>query len=158
MARRRARWGALVAPALLASVAAACGSDGGDNQSFCAALRSAPTLESVVSGFTGLDDAELTRRLDQAESAYGRVERAAPDAVGDDVETVVSVVDAVIASVRINRDDPAAAVTAVRFAIEDHPDLQGASTRVAAYAKDECELDLNPGITPDTTTTTATDG
>lgn len=143
---------ALVAVPLLAT---ACGSDDGDSQSFCAALRSAPTLESVVSGFTGLDGAELTRRLDRAANAYDNVERTAPAEVDDEVTTVVAVVDAVIEAVRANPDDRAAAVAAVRAAIREHPDLQASADTISTYAADTCDLDLNPGVAPASTTTVA---
>jgi hypothetical protein len=131
----------------------ACGSDGDSSDSFCAALRSAPTLETVISGFTSVDPGELTRRLDRASTAYATVARTAPDDIDADVDAVVVVVDAVIEAVRANTDDPTAAAAALRAAIENEPDLSGAAVRVATYAKDECDLDLNPGITPDSTTT-----
>lgn len=158
MARRRdrpspiARVGFGAAALVGLSGLVACGSDGDSDRSFCAALASAPTLESVVSGFSSVDASELTRRLDRASSAYATVARTAPDSVDDDVDEVVGVVDAVIEAVRANAEDPEAAVTAVRAAVERRPDLSGASGRIAAYAKDECELDLNPGITPESTT------
>ena len=142
-----------VAAVLLALTAAGgCGSDdAGSSRSFCAALRSAPTLESVVAGFTGVDDAELSRRLDRAATAYDHVERTAPDEVGDDVDTVVAVVDAVIDAVRTHPDDRQAAMASVREATGTSPDLAEAATRIAGYAADECDLDLNPGLSSTTT-------
>ncbi|MBX3315041.1 MAG: hypothetical protein KF906_12055 [Actinobacteria bacterium] len=161
-ARMRAAGRRAISLVALASIATmsvtACGSDDGDSQSFCAALRSAPTLESVVSGFTALDGPELTRRLDRAAAAYDTVERTAPSEVDDEVETVVAVVDAVIEAVRNNPDDRRGAVAAVRTAISDHPDLDASAATIATYAHETCDLDLNPGVAPGSTTTTVVDG
>ncbi|MCB0978770.1 MAG: hypothetical protein KDB02_15055 [Acidimicrobiales bacterium] len=153
--RRFGRVGVCLAGIALGTVGlVACGSDGGSSKSFCAALRSAPTLESVVSGFTGLDAPELSRRLDRAASAYDTVESTAPDEIDDDVEVVVTVVNDVIESIRANPGDPTAAMNSVRRTIKDQKDLKGATARVSSYAKSECDLDLNPGATVPTTTTT----
>lgn len=146
---------ALLVVAVAALALVGCGSDDGDDQSFCAALRSAPTLESVVSGFTALDGPELTRRLDRAASAYDNVERTAPGEVDDEVTTVVTVVDAVIEAVRDNPEDRAAAVAAVRATLRDHPDLEPAAQAISTYAADTCDLDLNPGVATESTTTVA---
>lgn len=153
--RRVTRAGALLAATAIGALGlVGCGGDEETSNSFCAALRSAPTLESVVSGFTGLDGPELSRRLDRAAGAYKTVEKTAPEKIRGEVRLVVRVVEDIVESVRANPEDPNAAMASVRRTVEDQTDLIGASSRVASYASTECDLDLNPGASLPTTTTT----
>jgi hypothetical protein len=131
---------------------AACTKEDGSTADFCREIRQAPTLDSVVSGFADVDADELDQRLDDAAEAFDSVERSAPGAVRGDVETMVELVDAVIASVKAHKDDPEAAAAELRELVADHKGAARASLNVARYASRECDLALNPTEEPTTTT------
>lgn len=159
MAARRRRTIATVLATAVAVAAfglGACSKGGDDNASFCAAVRSAPSLESVLVGFTAQDPAELGRRLDKAQAAYATVRSSAPKAVHDDVTTIVDVVDQLIAAVRAHPNDPDAVRDRIRSDVADHQGVAAATVAVADYARDHCDVELNPGVTVDQTTSTTT--
>lgn len=143
--RRRFRWGG-AALLGLAALNLGCSDGGPEVGSFCDELRQAPSLASVLTGFADQDPAQLEARLEEAEEQYGDLRVAAPDEIAPDVDRTVDLVDAVIAVVRADRDDPEAAAAAVRDVLADHTDAETSGLAVADYAQQECGVDLNPSL------------
>lgn len=140
------RWLAAAAAASLLVGGAACTRDQGSDEAFCKEVRRTPTLESVVSGFADADPEELATRLDAARDAFERLRRSAPDAIRGDVGSVVDLAGEVITAVEDHHDDPEAVAAQVRKAVDRHDDAAKASTKVVAYAKKTCGVDLNPVV------------
>jgi hypothetical protein len=137
---------ATAAVAGLALLGAGCSDDEPAVGSFCDELRQAPSLAAVLTGFADQDAAQLDEQLDEAEAQYGDLRESAPDVIEPDVKSTVDLVDAVIAAVREERDDPVAAAEGVRNVLADHPDAETAGLAVADYARAECDVDLNPEL------------
>ncbi len=131
---------------LLATATASCTQDQGSEKAFCKQVGKAPTVESVVAGFTNADPGELQARFGEATDAYAGLRDAAPSEIRDDMGTVADLVDAVVAAVKENRDDPEAVADQVRAAVKDHPGAIKATVTVAAYAAGHCNLQLNPSV------------
>ena len=153
-----------VAIALLAVLGAlgatACSKNQGSQEAFCRQIRTVPPLAAVISGFANEDPTELQNRLGAARTAYAELGEAAPKEIAADVKTSIDLVDAVIDAVATQGDDPEAVATQVRRAVKANSGATAASTRVAAYAKKSCDVDVNPTVPPDagstSTTTTGT--
>ena len=148
----RTRRAVAVALGLPLVVTVGCSKDTGSDAAFCAALRSAPTVESVVSGYTGLDGPELSRRLDRAANAYASVGRTAPPSLSDDVDLLVGSVNAVIEAVRAHPNEPNTVLETVRATAGSKKRLGDATRRIDDYARKECGMDLNSGLSASTTT------
>lgn len=143
--------------ALAALGAAACTSDGGSETEFCERVATVPALDSLLTGFGNADPGELATRLDTASAAYGDLRDAAPGDIRGPVGTVVDLVDAVLDDVEARAEDPEALADALRATVAEHPDAEQAATEVAAYARDRCDVDLNPTIAGDPTGGTTTE-
>lgn len=146
--RRRVRWGA-AALICVAALTVGCSDDEPAVGSFCDELRQAPSLAAVLTGFADQDANQLDGQLDEAEAQYGDLRATAPEEIEPDVERTVDLVDAVIAAVRSESDDPVAAAEAVRTVIADHPDAEISALAVADYARSNCDIELNPGRNAD---------
>ena len=155
----------IVAIALLTTFGAlgapACSKDQGSQAAFCRQIRTVPPLASVISGFANEDPTELQNRLGAARTAYTELGEAAPKEIAADVKISIDLVEAVIDAVATKGDDPEAVATQVRRVVKADTGAAAASTRVAAYAKKNCDVDLNPTVPPDvrpstTTSTTST--
>lgn len=131
---------------------AGCSDDEPAVGSFCDELRQAPSLAAVLTGFADQDAGQLDQQLDEAEAQYADLREAAPAEIGPDVERTVDLVGAVIVAVRSESDDPVAAAAAVRSVIADHPDAETSALAVADYARNECDVELNPGRNADPAT------
>lgn len=123
-----------------------CTDDEPTAASFCDELGQAPSLAAVLTGFADQDPTQLQRQLDDAEAQYDDLRDTAPDVIAPDVDRTVELVDAVIAAVRADRDDPAAAAAAIRDVVDDHPDATTSGLAVADYAREQCEVELNPDL------------
>lgn len=143
---------AMAAAVVASSVAvASCTKDEGSVEAFCREVRVVPPLASVVSGFTEADQDGLARRLDDAAAAYGRLADTAPAEVRREVDDMVSLVDEVLDAVRGNGGDAEATAADIRKAMSAHTGAAASSAAVAAYARRHCEVDLNPTVPPDET-------
>lgn len=142
---------------VLASAIAGCTDDGGSEDAFCREVRSLPPLDSVINGFSEADPGQLETRLTRASSAYEDLRAAAPSEIRGSVGDMVDLVDAVLDAVEANRDDPEAAVDALRTAVVENPDAPLASRRVVDYAADSCDVVLNPTLDAETTDDSGTD-
>ena len=65
---------------------------------------------------------------------------------------------AVIDGLRANDADPEAAAADLRAAVDDHPDAVTSSLAVADYARNQCNVELNPTVPEDPTVTTTSEG
>lgn len=153
MGQRTARRGlgraAVVMAAASTLLGVACSDDEPEVGSFCDELRQVPALASVLTGFADQDPTRLDAQLDEAESQYADLRESAPEVIEPDVASTVDLVDALIAAVRTDRDDPVAAAAGVRAVIEDHPEAETSGLAVADYARTECDIELNPGQNAD---------
>lgn len=142
--------------ALVAAVSG-CSDELGSEEAFCRQVRRLPPLESVISGFSEADPAELANRMERAGSAYRELRSVAPSGIRVSVGDMVDLVDAVLGAVEAHQDDPQAAVEALRTAVGQHPDAPQASRRVVDYSAETCDVALNPTLdaeTPDDKGTT----
>jgi hypothetical protein len=150
----RPGWRSFLATLLVISLAlSGCSHQTGPRQAFCAKVTKVPPLNGVLAGYVRADQAELTRRLASARSAYDDLQRSAPSDIKGDVTNMVSLVDAVLDAVRTHAADPAAARDTIRTAMAKHADAGAAAAKVAAYASERCGVDLGPATTTTTTTT-----
>lgn len=152
------------AAALLVAVAlitgAGCSKDEGSTQAFCTEVKQVPALETVLDRFTEADPAVLDDRIDKARAAYADLAEAAPEQIADETDAVVSLVDEILDAVQENPTDPAQASAQLRKAVAARKGIDGDRTKVAAFAQEHCdvELDATLGSGPTgTTTTTAPD-
>ena len=147
-----------VTAAALAFSTLGCTKEQGSEKAFCREVANAPTIDSVVSGFTDADQGELDKRLADAAEAYDDIAKAAPGEIRGDVDTVVRLVDAVIDAVKDHSEDPEVVAEQVRNAVVDNPGSIKAAASIAIYAANNCNLELNPtvedGPTSSTTSTT----
>ena len=126
-------------------LAVGCSDDEPEVGSFCDELRQVPSLASVLTGFADQDPERLDARLDEAATQYADLRESAPEVIAPDVASTVDLVDALIAAVRSDRDDPVEAAAGVRKVIGDHPEAETSGLAVADYARTECDVELNPG-------------
>ncbi|MCU1372228.1 MAG: hypothetical protein JWO77_3422 [Ilumatobacteraceae bacterium] len=162
--RRPLRTVATALAALLAAGAlAACTSDSGSAEDFCAQVKQVPSLETVLSRFSEADPDVLQDRIDKARNAYDGLAAAAPDEIGDETDQVVSLVDAILSAVEENPADPAKAAAQLRTAMADHKGVDADRAAVAAYAQQECDVQLDAtlsdgvGATTTSSTTSTTE-
>jgi len=139
---------------MVGSVSACTADESASSTDFCSALRRVPSLASVLSGFADQQPGQLTRALDDAETAFEHLGEAAPEEIAPDVTAVVDLVRAVIDAVRTNPSDPDEAAAAVRAAVKEHDRAVTSSLAVADYARTKCHVELNPTVPRDTATTT----
>lgn len=147
----------------LAASGTACTDDGGSDEAFCRELATAPSLDTVLTGYTAADEHDLTNRLDDATDAYAEVRAAAPSDIRGETGDVVDLVDEVLDAVRDHHDDPEAVAARLRGAVEEHPEAAEASAAMVEWAAEHCKLDLSATLAPGpaaegSTTTAATDG
>ena len=147
-----------VAAAAVALSTLGCTKEQGSEEAFCREVAKAPTIDSVVSGFTDADPGELDKRLADAAKSYEDIANAAPGEIRGEVDTVVRLVDAVIDAVKDHSDDPEVVADQVRNAVVDNPGSIKAAASIAIYAANNCSLELNPTVDdePETATTTTT--
>lgn len=158
---RPPRAAALAIVAILLATASAlsgCSKTSGSSAAFCKDLKAAPTLASIVAGYTQADSAELTARLTSARTTFARLRTDAPRDVRSSVATLVQAVDVVLDSVAAHPSDPSAASTAIRARASTFADVASASAEVSRYAKDTCGFALDAGGLPGAADTTTTAG
>jgi len=137
---------------LLVGAATGC-SHGGSTNAFCEALGKAPALDTVVEGFADADHDELVQRLADARRAYQRLADTAPDSIDGPTDQLVALVDAVLDGVADHPDDPEAAADQIRSTVAERPDSTEAAAQVATWAKEHCDVDLNPVVVEAPTST-----
>jgi hypothetical protein len=118
--------------AVAAAVAAVGCSDHGSVEKFCTQIEVVPELAAAF------DAGELDAAVEQLDDLHD----VAPDEVRDDVGLLADVAERLAAALA-NPDSDASAGQLFELA----PDLEAAaeaSSRVAAYTKTECGIDLNP--------------
>ena len=149
------------AAALLATVAAGCTKDAGSTKAFCARVKEVPALETVLDRFTEADPSVLDDRIEKARTAYAELADAAPKAIADETDEVVSLVDDILDAVEENPTDQAKASAQLRKAMAAHEGIDADRAKVAAFAQDHCDVQLDAtlggGPADSTTTTTAPD-
>jgi len=140
----RARALALVAFAV-ALGAAGCGDDGGTVEAFCATARrmAQDNPATVFDRYDPADPSAAARALrDAAEDLHGWADDA-PGDVADDVEVIAEAADELAVAFESPAPSPdRVAELEARFA-----EVEGASVRVTAFARQRCsvELDAPPG-------------
>lgn len=130
-----------------------CTADSGSEEAFCRQVKDLPPLDSVITGFSEADPAELAERLESAAASYAELRDAAPGEIRESVRAVVDLVDAVIEGVGRNPDDPEATADELRAAVVDHPGAPLAAARVVDYAQEHCDLQLDPSLDEEGPTT-----
>ncbi len=125
---------------------AGCTDDGGATGDFCAEVKALPSLEAVLSRFSDSDPDVLDERIEQARDAYHQLADAAPTEVAAATEDVVDLVDAILDAVADHPDDPTAAADQLRAAVAEHPDVEASRTKLAAFAEDRCDVELDPTL------------
>lgn len=157
--RRTPRQAATALALVLALVAGgasgltACGDDSGSEEAFCRQVTDLPPLDAAIDDFSEADATELGRRLSSTAEAYDALRDAAPDDIRGSVDEVVDLVDAILDAVEADAEDPEKVADALRDAVLEHPGAADASTRVVAYAADRCDVQLNPMLDDEPTTT-----
>jgi hypothetical protein len=133
---------AAVAVAVVLAVAPGCGHQG-DEKAFCAQVGAVPALAPL------LDAPDPAAAFAGAVTQLRALAKVAPSAIRNDVELVADAAAAVAASLAKGEplsavDDPAA--------LQRQLDAAGAAgTRIVAYARDHCHVDLTPSSAPSTT-------
>ena len=146
---------------LVVALASACTNDGGSPEEFCAQVKKVPALEAVLARFSEADTDLLDDRIAKAREAYDDLAAAAPSEIDDETDQVVSLVNDILDAVEQNPDDPAKASSQLRKAMADHEGVDADRAKVAAYAKEQCDVQLDATLTEGTrasTTTTSTAG
>lgn len=144
---RPARWLAATALLVTGVGTAACSGGGGDSNAFCAAVAAAPSLDSIVRGFTEQEPLELSRNLETAHDAYHQIADTAPFDIRDETDALVSMVDIVLGAIRENPDDRSAAQRMIRGAVEELGPVDDETRIVVEAVADRCGLDLDAGST-----------
>ena len=126
--------------------AAGCSRDHGSKEAFCKEIKRVPSLDTVVEGFADADPQELAARLHAANASYAALHDAAPKQIRSQVGEVQGLADVVTAAVEDHHDDPEAAAAEIRKAMASHKGAKAATVAVAAYAKANCDVDLNPSL------------
>lgn len=154
-----------VAVVLGAAGLGGCSRSSGSTEAFCTQVKQVPSLEAGLSRFSETDPDVLADRIDKARSSYHDLADAAPDDIADETDDVVALVDDILDAVADNPDDPAGAADQLRAAMAKHKGVDTARGKVAAFAKKECKVTLDPALSattappptsttvPDTTTT-----
>ena len=154
---------ALAAAVLLTtSTLAGCTSDSGSTEEFCTQVEKVPALESALARFSETDPDILTDRIAKARDSYDALAEAAPPEIADETEQVVSLVHAILDAVEEHPTDPAKASAQLRKAMADHEAVDADRAKVAAFAQDECGVQLDATLTEgsatSSTSTTAITG
>lgn len=140
------RWFTATALLIAGLGTTACsGGGGGDTNAFCAAVAAAPSLDSIVRGFTEQEPVELSRNLVTADDAYQQIVDTAPSDIRDETETLMAAVGVVIGAVRENPDDRASAQRMIRGALEELGSVDDEARIVNDAIAARCDLDLNAG-------------
>ena len=153
--RLRRRSLALAAASIVAGLTSACTDDQGSTEAFCAEVREVPALEAVLARFTETEPDALDDRIAKARAAYHDLADAAPDEIRSQTEDLVDVVDEILDAVADHPTDQAAAADQLRKAMDDHPNAEAARAKVASFAEEECDVRLDPTLSPSATTTVA---
>ena len=124
----------------------ACTGTTGSAEDFCDEVAKVPALEAVLARFSEADPQVLQDRIDRARAAYEALAEAAPDAIDDETDQVVELVDAILASVEDHPTDPAAAANQLRRVVAQHAEVDQARAKVTEYAQDECGIRLDPTL------------
>jgi hypothetical protein len=144
---RRSAALAFAAALLLATGASACTKDSGSTKEFCAQVKEVPALETVLARFSEADPDVLADRIAKARSAYDDLAEAAPPEIAGETDEVVSLVNDILDAVEEHPTDPAKASTQLRTAMAEHEDVAADRTKVADYAQDECDVQLDATLT-----------
>ncbi len=148
---------ALATTAMLATGAiAGCTTDSGSTKEFCAQIEKVPALESVLARFSEADRGVLDDRIAKARAAYDDLADAAPPAIAEETGQVVGLVNAILDAVEEHPTDPAKASAQLREAMTDHEGIDADRSKVAAFAQDECDVQLDATLTEGTATSTST--
>ena len=155
--RPSSRVTALALSALLIGAAlSGCSRSSGSTEKFCAKVKQVPALESVLARFSEADPDVLADRIAKARAAYASLEAAAPSEIDGETAQVVSLVDDILASVEDHPDDPVKAATQLRKAMVHHKGVEADRAKVAAYAKQQCGVQLDAALGDGTDAATST--
>ena len=149
-----------VSALLIGTALTGCSRSSGSTEKFCAKVKQVPALESVLARFSEADPDVLADRIVKARAAYASLEAAAPSEIDGETAQVVSLVDDILASVEQHPDDPVKASAQLRKAMVRHKGVEADRAKVAAYAKEHCDVQLDPALSDgaDAATTTTAAG
>ncbi|MCU1454629.1 MAG: hypothetical protein JWN46_2775 [Acidimicrobiales bacterium] len=138
----------VVVAVLVLCVPVACSKSKGSKEAFCSQLKRTPALSDVLSGFGSDDPRTLSGKLDSVTKAFADLERAAPREVRSDASELADLVNAISQVVKANASDPAAIKSKLRTLATSHTGAAKAALDIAGYAKQQCNIDLNPSNAP----------
>ncbi|WP_421119246.1 hypothetical protein ACE2AJ_18050 [Aquihabitans daechungensis] len=145
-----------LAAALLLTGLGACTEDSGSTEAFCTRVKEVPALESVLARFSEADPDVLADRIAKARSAYDDLADAAPPEIADETDEVVSLVNDILDAVEQHPTDPAKASAQLRTAVAAHEGVASDRSKVADYAQDECDVQLDAALTEGSASTSTT--
>jgi hypothetical protein len=125
---------------LLAS--AACGGGGGSTKAFCDSVRSGDNPLDVFDRYDPTAVAASKDLLQRGRDRLHELEQAAPDEIRSSIHVLVGFADQLIATL-----DPATKPKSTPDFTSQFPQVQDASAKVTAFAKDKCGVDLQTPTT-----------
>lgn len=153
---RSAALAALTTVLLGTALGTACTDESGSAKAFCAQVKEVPALESVLARFSEVDADLLADRIDKARAEYDALAEAAPDAIDEETDQVVSLVNDILDAVEQHPTDPAKASAQLRKAVAEHQGIDDDRAKVAAYAQQRCDVQLDATLTEGAATSTST--
>ena len=134
----------LLAAAALLAISGCSSEDRRSTSAFCAQLRDLPNLADAVSGYPDADTKTLNAQLATIRVSFADLAQAAPSSIRGDVRYLAEVVDVVAQTVQDKGIDPEAVQAELRHQLAKRPGLTKRSDKVDKWAKQNCDLDLNP--------------
>ncbi|CAN5680020.1 hypothetical protein BH20ACT2_BH20ACT2_19370 [soil metagenome] len=138
---------ALAAVVAAVVLAMGCSGGGGSEEAFCAALPDVPPLSLVLDQLEALDREETQGALATTLERYAELDDAAPDEIDGDVATVTDLVTEIADALAVDAEDPVTAAERLTTIDPATDEVGAAADRIAVYASERCDIDLNPTTT-----------
>lgn len=134
---------ALVALVLVVPLLAGACTDDGDSDAFCDRVGEVVLPAEVLAQLDPADPAGSRRQLEAVVEEFRALEADAPGAIRADVARLREGVELVVAAVKENPDDLAAARAAITERTDELAGLAQAGQAVVSYADEECGITLD---------------
>ena len=130
----------LVVLAALVGAAGGCSDDeAGSAEELCAAVGDGRAFTDTFEGFDPTDTDTALEQLRAARVRLGELRDVAPSEVRGDLTVEIDYVQALIEVLEdVDPNDPTAAVGRVQQVTDEHPDVQQAADRLAAWTETTC--------------------
>ena len=143
----------VAAAVLVVALPVACTTSKGSKAAYCSQLKHTPALADVLSGFGTDDPRTLTKKLDTVTRQFRDLEHAAPREVRSDTSEVADLVTAIAQVVKDNAGNPTVIPARLRTLAVSRTGAAKAAQGIATYAKQQCNISLNPTDPPTAPTT-----